>query len=128
MSERTKTVLDEVAAERERQTAKHGDQSHLPMGTGPEQVLTDLPTSWWHDDHGDVDVDALAPWARRRCKAASENEGGDGTITFEHILTEEWAEVLEEDDPARLRVELIQLAATAVQMVEALDRARRVTR
>jgi hypothetical protein len=110
-------VLAEVAEERVRQTAKHGDQSHLPNGTGPALILRDLPQyqSASRADH-------LAIWAKARCKAASQNEGGDGSITFEHILTEEWGEAIAESDPVKLRAELIQLAAVAVQWVQAIDR------
>lgn len=114
----TQAVLCEVYAERQRQTAKHGDQAHLPDGTGPTTWLRRLPTLYIRSAR----ADRLAAWAKARTKAASQNEGGDGSITFEHILTEEWAEALAEDDPARLRAELIQVAAVAVQWVEAIDR------
>lgn len=110
-------ILLEIARERERQTDKHGDQSHLPFGTGQQRnTLCDLTT------YGDIpDNQRLARYARLRTKDASQNEGGDGSITMEHILTEEWAEVLEEDDHGRLRDELIQVAAVAVQWIEHID-------
>lgn len=116
-----RSVLDEIAAERTRQTAKHGDQAHLPDGTGPEEwaSLAELPT--WSEEWR-VDFADLATWAKARTKAASQNEGGDGSITFEHILTEEWAEAIAESDPALLRAELIQVAAVAVQWIQAIDR------
>lgn len=120
-------ILTEIAAERTRQTERHGDQSHLPMGTGAALALdiAQLPTWGPRAEDWRVEGADLARWAKERTDAASERDG-DGTITFEHILTEEWAEVLECDDPGELRGELIQLAAVAVQMVEALDdRARR---
>ena len=98
----TAGILCELAAERKRQTAKHGDQSHLPDGTGPAAA-------------------GLADWAKQRTDAASQATG-DGTVTFEHILTEEWAEALAEDQPAALRAELIQVAAVAVQWIEAIDK------
>lgn len=117
--ERTGCVLDEIARERARQTAKHGDQSHLPDGTGPDIRLMGVPVigAGW-----DLVAEDLADWAKKRCKRASQNEGGDGTITYEHILTEEWAEAIAESDPAKLRAELIQVAATAVQWIETIDR------
>ena len=108
-------VVVEVAAERARQTAKHGDESHLPDGTGPERCLTDLPHFQGHARH-----DHLAAWAKARTDAASQSQG-DGSITFEHILTEEWAEAIAEQDPQALRAELVQVAAVAVQWIEALD-------
>lgn len=122
-SYRTGRAVLDVMLERERQTKKHGVQTHLPDGTGPAGfVLGGL-----HEHvHGDSDLDlydndALAEAAKRRCRAASENEGGDGSITFEHILTEEWAEAVAEEDPVALRAELVQLAAVAVQWIEKLD-------
>lgn len=112
---RTERVLQDVLEERRRQTEKHGVQTHLPDGTGPDV--------WLHPDVRSARTfGELAQNARLRCKAASENEGGDGSIAFEHILTEEWAEALAESDPAALRGELVQLAAVAVQWCEKLDR------
>ncbi len=110
-------VVLELAEERTRQTAKHGDQSHLPDGTGPALWLS------MDDDyvrrHG-IRRDNLAAWAKARTDAASQAHG-DGSITFEHILTEEWAEAIAESDPDALRAELVQVAAVAVQWVEAID-------
>jgi hypothetical protein len=106
------SILAELAAERARQTAKHGDQSHLPDGTGPRMAA---PT------YGLDYRDAYAEYAKARCKAASQNEGSDGSITFEHILTNEWAEAIAESDPRALRAELVQVAAVAVQWIEAID-------
>jgi len=45
-----------------------------------------------------------------------------GRVSWADILLEEVFEALAEDDPAALRVELIQVAAVAVQWVEAIDR------
>ena len=110
-------VVIELAEERTRQTAKHGDQSHLPDGSGA--------TLWMSMDddyirrHG-IRRDNLAAWAKSRTDAASQSQG-DGSITFEHILTEEWAEAIAESDPDALRAELVQVAAVAVQWIEALD-------
>ena len=107
----------ELAEERTRQTAKHGDQSHLPDGTGAALWLS------MDDDyirrHG-IRRDNLAAWAKARTDEASQ-ASGDGSITFEHILTEEWAEAIAESDPVALRAELVQAAAVAVQWVEAID-------
>lgn len=110
----TLAVLAEVRAERKRQTAKHGDQSHLPDGTGP-YVLGGLVA----DDRHTYAV-GLARWAKARTDAAAQR-GGDGSVTFEHILTEEWAEAMAESDETALRAELVQVAAVAVQWIEALD-------
>jgi hypothetical protein len=115
-------VLLDIALERGRQTAKHGDQNHLPDGTGPDYDVLSSLGGHAHVPMDEADNVDLADIARARCKAASRNEGGDGSITFEHILTEEWAEALAEEDPAALRAELIQVAAVAAQWAEAIDR------
>lgn len=110
-------ILAEIAHERVRQTAKHGDQKHLPDGTGPDGWLS--MDGHYIRYHG-IRRAELAEWAKARTDAAAQR-GGDGTVTFEHILTEEWAEAMAESDPSALRAELIQVAAVAVQWIEAID-------
>jgi len=95
----TSRVLVEIAAERSRQDVKWGEQSH-PDGTGND---------------GDA---ATAERQRNRCAIAF----ADGVGTWRHIIREEIAEAFAESDPARLRAELIQVAAVAVAWVEAIDR------
>lgn len=97
-------VLGEVAYERLRQDRKWGEQNH-PDGTGSDLAV-------WHS--GDA---AISDWARTRCEVAAEADA----VTFEHILTEEWAEALDAEGPD-LREELIQVAAVAVAWIEAIDR------
>lgn len=91
-------VLNEVGAERAAQDARWGTQE-FPDGTGEEF-------------RGDADA------ARDRCRAA----GRAGELTWRHVLAEEFFEALAESDPRRLRAELVQTAAVAVQWVQALDR------
>lgn len=91
-------ILNEVRAERARQDAKWGEQNHLD-GTGPG-----------YQKHANA--------ARRRCQAAAEY----GLVSFKDILEEEVFEAFAESDPAKLRAELIQVAAVAVAWVEKLDR------
>ena len=93
--------LAEVGNEREMQNDKWGEQNH-PDGTGLE-----------HDR-------LMADSSRRACKAAA----NDGTVTWRHILVEEFYEAMAEADPSNLRTELIQIAAVAVAWVEAIDRRR----
>ena len=45
-----------------------------------------------------------------------------GNGTWRHILTEEVWEAFAEKDSARLRAELVQVAAAAVNWIEAIDR------
>lgn len=91
-------VLDEVDAERHRQHAKWGEQGH-PSGTD---------ASWR----------TSADWVRQQVEKAAR----EGRVTFLDILQEEVLEVFAETDPARLRAELVQVAAVAVQWIEAIDR------
>ena len=95
----TRAVLDDVLDERHRQHAKWGRQD-LPDGTGQP---------------GDRDG---ADSARKACVFAASHGG----LTYRHILDEEVAEVMAETEPARLRTELVQVAAVAVQWVEEIDR------
>lgn len=88
----------ELDAERQRQLAAFGDQHH-PAGTSSQHR---------------TDADA----ARRACQQAA----ADGTLTWTHILLEEFCEAVAETDPARLRTELVQLAAVCAAWVHDLDR------
>lgn len=92
-------ALTEIAIERARQDAKWGEQNH-PDGTG----------GWWHEQ-------TSAMLAREACQKAA----ADGTLTWAHVLREEVYEALAEHDPAKLRAELVQVAAVAVAWIEAID-------
>lgn len=108
----TRRVLAEVRIERVRQDLKWGEQNH-PDGTGADiRVLRST----------DVNLDLrtgheLADIFKAKCR--SNRLGRD---TWRDILLEEVFEVMAESDPAPLRAELIQVAAVAVQWVEAIDR------
>jgi hypothetical protein len=99
VTDHTSDVLDEVFSERERQDVRFPDQ-HLPNGTSAhlfkdEENLARLVTDQAHEQ---------------------------GDLTWRHVLTEEFYEVCAEEDPVKLRVELIQVAAVATRWVEDLDR------
>ena len=98
-TEATAEILKEIQQERDRQDKKWGEQNH-PDGTGKEAFK----------DFADV--------AKRKCDAAA----GKGTLTFAHILEEEFWEALAESDQNKLRTELIQTAAVTVAWVEKIDR------
>lgn len=89
---------EEIDAERQRQLVKFGEQHH-PDGTGqyPETV--------------DADV------ARMACQGAAEG----GYLDWLHILREEVAEAFAESDPAKLRAELVQVAAVCAAWIADLD-------
>lgn len=101
----TRRVVADVQIERAAQDEKWGEQNH-PDGTGPHAELLGVDFARWADE------------LRRVCQAAA----ADGTVTWAHILTEEVAEAFACDDPARLRTELVQVAAVAVAWIEAIDR------
>lgn len=94
-------VLAEVREERARQNAKWGEQDH-PDGTGPHLQ----PEFYPHR------AENMAALAKHRTDMAAR----DGRSTFEQILTEEYFEAIAEEDPSRLRAELVQVAAVAVRV------------
>jgi hypothetical protein len=100
-------VLGDIGEERVRQDERWGAQNH-PDGTGPGLLM---PV-------GGITADLYREAMRDRCDLMHQVAAG----TWEHILTEEYAEAMAEDDVARLRKELIQLAAVAVAWVEHIDR------
>jgi len=102
-------VLEEVGDERERQDAKWGEQNH-PDGTGP--------LVRWVTPSLDATMAAWVREARYRCESRTRR----GVVTYLDILAEEFFEAAAEADKARLREELIQVAAVAVAWVEKLDR------
>lgn len=91
-------ALSDVWEERERQDKKWGQQDH-PDGTG-------RPGS-----------KELADYYRKVCSANS--EGGDN---WQDILTEEVFEAFAETEKAKLRNELVQVAAVATAWIEKIDR------
>lgn len=92
-------VLLDVRAERLRQHERFGEQS-LPDGTGSARQIDNRVAAQY--------------WCDLRTRA--------GSLSWRDVLDEEVAEALAEADPVRLRAELVQVAAVAVQWVEAIDR------
>jgi len=90
-------ILREIAGERDRQDAKWGLQHH--------------------DDGTDEGFGFVADVMRRRCELAASR----GQVTWRHILLEEVYESFAERDTARLRAELVQVAAVAVNWIEDID-------
>jgi len=96
---RTAKVLAAVGAERVRQRVRWGEND-WPDGTGTAT------------DHAAL-IDARDDYAR------TFNEGSG---SWRAILAEEVAEAFAESAPESLRAELVQVAAVAVQWIEAIDR------
>lgn len=86
-----------VDTERRAQLAKWGEQHH-PDGTERRRAR-------------------LAGAARARCQVAAE----EGRVTWRHILDEEVEEAFAETDPAKLRAELVQVAAVCAAWIADLD-------
>ena len=93
-------VLADVRAERWRQEAKF--PQNYPDGTGSEYAK------------------AICLIVRDLCSRSYE----DAECTFAQVLAEEFCEALAEQDPIKLRAELVQVAAVAVKWIEAVDARR----
>lgn len=93
-------VAFEIVAERRRQMQKWGDCEKLPDGTR----------------NGGANVHMLAQ-ARQSCDRAYR----EGRLTHAHVLEEEVYEALTEEDPVRLRAELIQVAAVVAKWIQDID-------
>lgn len=93
-----KAFAEEIDAERQRQLAKFGEQHH-PDGTGnvSQQEYADVKRRWCEDAFG------------------------SGYGTWADILAEEVAEAEAERDPAKLRAELVQVAAVCAAWVADID-------
>jgi hypothetical protein len=88
----------DIVAERIRQLIKFGDQRH-PDGTSGHNFAR------------------VADQARRDCQKAAQKD----TLTWMHIIREEFWEVLAETDSVKLRAELVQLAAVCAAWIYDLD-------
>lgn len=121
MSALMEGVLADVAAERARQIRKWHEQNHSD-GTGPGKLpLGDFEyreAFFGQYKLSTSPASALASMATEVTDVAA----AQGNVTWADILLEEVFEALAEDDSERLRVELIQVAAVAVQWAEAIDR------
>jgi hypothetical protein len=91
--------MADVAAERARQREKWPDCERLPDGTGG----AGRPT--------------YATIARNACDRAYR----EGRLTHSHVFEEEAMEVLDETDPAKLRDELVQVAAVCAKWIADID-------
>lgn len=111
-------VIFEVQDERERQDAKWGEQNH-PNGTGPKTT----PMAEIVRGPGNAIVHRHYAFGLAfQAKSATDEHAKSGALTYADIFLEEVFEALAEEDPAKLRAELIQCAAVAVAWVEKIDR------
>jgi hypothetical protein len=93
-------ILAEIAAEMDRAAELYPDCVSLPDGTGAGMYHHQLAI------------------ARHACERAHR----EGRVTHRHILEEEFLEAMCETEPARLRAELVQLAAMALKHIADIDR------
>jgi hypothetical protein len=103
-------ILDELIKERRRQDARFPDQ-HLPNGTPEFAGRMGLVKA------RDA-AQRTRDWAQKVCKG----KAARGEVTWWDVLREEFYEVGAETDPARIREELIQVAAVAIRWIEDIDR------
>jgi len=100
-------VFDDIEAERDRQDAKWGVQSHPDNSPFEDSLVRDLPP---------------ASAAQQQC----DQEARIGSVSWSTVLLEEVLEALEDSsagaNTGTLREELIQVAAVAAAWVEDIDR------
>jgi hypothetical protein len=97
--------VGEVSKEMHRQVAKWGVQQHVSYT--PDGVMTNY--EWW----------------AAKAKAFCDQKADGGTVSWLDILMEEVFEAAEEaekGDRAKLRMELVQIAAVATSWIESIDR------
>jgi hypothetical protein len=102
----TVNVISDVRAERARQFAMYGTNEDLEDGTGPH-------VNWLGMSASSAESIARAHYL--------DYESVHGKPTWRHLVLEEVAESFQEDNPARLRAELLQVAALAVSWIEKID-------
>ena len=119
----TKAVAD-VVAERLRQEAKWGEQNHLMV---PADVRTEARAHNAEPEHFACEILGIPTAREARDACEWSHRAGSGTYT--HILVEEVAEfveacVLHGETSDEARAEMVQVAAVALSMLEAIDRKR----
>lgn len=119
MPDSSSDVLGEVADERQRQEVKWGQQNHpdrFSVGYNATADACDLRDYAIKADRWKV-VNAARVAHRNRFGTPS-----DRNAAWDGVLLEEVYEALAESDPAKLRTELVQVAAVAVAWIESIDR------
>jgi hypothetical protein len=117
-SKKRDDVLNEVDQELWAQDEKWGEQNH-PNGTGSHTT----PVAEIVRGKGNAIVNKhYAFGLALQAKSATDEHAKAGTLSYADILVEEIFEALAEEDPAKLRTELVQCAAVAVAWIEKIDR------
>ena len=119
----TDPVLAEVLTERIAQDTKWGQQNHPDIDPRDIDVVTHHYYASRADIWKQVNEERATPSHGGRCATCPAEEGAPhGHTAWDGVLLEEVYEALAEADPAKLRAELIQVAAVAAAWVEAIDR------
>lgn len=106
---RTRAVLERVFLERQAQEVRYGGANLTTQsGSGPG-------TRWLEPYTTDS-----ASTIQEKLRTDYEGFEDEAPVTWVHLVREEIAEAFQEDDPARLSAELIQVAALCVSWVERL--------
>lgn len=105
MSAAKDKVLQEISAERDAQDAEWGEQNHHDLSQGNPDFDRD-----WYRQKAEV-------WKTENARRLAA-----GVYGWDGVLQEEVYEALAEKDPAKLRAELVQVAAVAAAWIEAIDR------
>ena len=106
-----------VRDEREAQDRKWGEQNHPDLDPHDIGVVTRNEYRFRADRWREINTER----AERDCGRTQPATGGPCTA-WDGVLLEEVYEALAEEDPAKLRAELIQVAAVAQAWAEAIDR------
>lgn len=99
MSETYEKIAAEVIAEVDRSIRLHGDQRHLPIGGGRYQDQA----------------------AATRSRMITDTNARLGLVSWQDILREEFHEAFAETEPLKVRAEMIQVAAVALKIIDAID-------
>ncbi|MVO84152.1 hypothetical protein GPA10_05045 [Streptomyces sp. p1417] len=113
---------EEIDAERQRQLTKFGEQHH------PDIEPRDIPVVTHHyyasraDIWKQVNAERATPSTGGRCAACPGSASGPHTHTaWDGVLLEEVYEALAESEPAKLRAELVQVAAVCAAWIADID-------
>lgn len=109
---RTINVLEKVFDHRVEQVERYGHNDDKPDGTGPQ-----VPWLNGVSNLHAADIEAFL-------RVDYEDAGGDGGVTWMHLVREELAESFAESDPDRLEEELVQVAALCVSWIETIQKRR----
>lgn len=118
-------VLEQVRDERFRQHENGGEQNHRDGTDSAHEDFIRLDIEYISNAPSEPGRrEALLPVAAMAdaAKYLVDHAAKRGVMTMAQILTKEFFEALAESDPDKLRTELIQVAAVAVQWVEKIDR------